>query len=105
MEPSEVKEFWEEYGFLLEFDDAHYYCYGHWRNPKGDYIIELPPIDLNNLFLYAVPKAIDKIMAERECSSDVAYAILFKKWLSNLELDMTHPADSLFRALQEVKNG
>ena len=69
---------------------------------------DLPSLDLNNLFKYAAPKAIDRIMAGQECSSDVAYAILFKKWLQELELDMTHPALALFWAIYEalgVKNG
>ncbi len=64
---------------------------------------EVPPVDLNNLFKCAVPKAIDVIMAKQECSSDVAYAILFKKWLQELEFDMTHPSNTLFKVLDKVK--
>lgn len=62
-----------------------------------------PAIDLNSLWEYAVPKATDKIMAEQECSSDVAYAILFKKWLQELEVDIPHAARALFWALWKLR--
>ena len=60
---------------------------------------------LGFLFKYAVPKAIDKIMSEQECSSDLAYAILFKKWLRKLELDIPHHETTLFWAIYEVIHG
>ena len=62
-----------------------------------------PSIDLNNLFKYAVPKAIDIIMAEQECSSNVAYAILFKKWEQELELDIPNHEGTLFWVLDKVR--
>ena len=42
---------------------------------------ELPPIDLNNLFQWAVPKAIKAIMAEHGCGEYDAYKRLLKEWL------------------------
>ncbi|MBU1173271.1 MAG: hypothetical protein KKD44_27205 [Proteobacteria bacterium] len=63
---------------------------------------EYPGVDLNNLFRWAVPLVIDKIMLKQECSSDVAYAILFKKWLQELQLNIPYAADTLYEALKEV---
>ena len=81
----EIKELWEKCGFNI--------------HPTQ---FVFPVIDLNNLFRWAVPLAVDKIMVEQDCSSELAYAILFKKWLQQLELNIPHATDSLFRALQEV---
>jgi hypothetical protein len=61
-----------------------------------------PDIDLNNLFKYAVPVTIDKIMSEQECSSDLAYAILFKKWLQKLELDIPNHEGTLYWTIEEI---
>jgi len=44
-------------------------------------------------------------IAEQQCSSDLAYAILFKKWLQELELDMPHPALALFCVLEKENDG
>jgi len=107
------KEFWELCGFQdVQYVDAkgnpmpgcihHVSPDGSWG--KGWY----PPIDLNNLERYAIPKAIDVIMARHECSSDVAYAILFREWLQELELNIPHLADTLKEAvgkILEVKHG
>ena len=50
----QIKEFWEWFGFVdtFEGDTGAYY----WKAPNGDAGIDLPPLDLNNLFKYAVPK-------------------------------------------------
>ncbi len=67
----QIKEFWERYGFRLFNDDDHKivrqysaWWIGKWCLPLGkgkyEYFKDgLPPIDLNNLFKYAVPKLID----------------------------------------------
>lgn len=53
-----------------------------WKFPNGDVLIDQDPvIDLNNLFKWAVPIAIKEIMVEQECDKELAFAILFKKWL------------------------
>lgn len=82
-----------------EIDASTWVCPdgGRYSNYSG-----LPTIDLDFLFKYAVPIAIDKIMAEQECSCEVAYAILFKKWLQKLELDIPNHERTLFYAIQEV---
>jgi len=51
---------------------------------------------------WLVPLAIDKIMAEQECSSDLAYAILFKKWLQELELIIPKAALALCKAIEKL---
>ena len=60
------------------------------------------PNDLNACFKYIVPKWIDIIMAEQECSSDLAYAILFKKWLQELELNISHAAPAFCKAVEKL---
>ena len=98
----QIEEFWKGYGFKVAWSDA--YGSTGWNAPDGHYCFDLPDtIDLNNLFKYAVPKAVDKIMAKQMCSSDLAYAILFKKWLQKLELDIPNHAGSLFWVLWEVE--
>jgi len=59
-------------------------------------------LSLDNLFKHAVPKVIDKIMAEYECSSDFAYASLFKRWLVELELDIPNADTALFKVVYKV---
>lgn len=97
----ELKKFWEWCGFRL--DDGGDFKW--WYKPEGDHLPlgEEPALDLNNLFQNAVPKAIDRIMIEQDgCSSDVAYAVLFKRWLAELELDMQHPDLTLYKVLRQV---
>ena len=53
------------------------------------------PIDLNNLFKYAVPKYISILMGS--VSEQTAYEMLFYKWLQ-----LGHDALALFWALKEV---
>ena len=51
---SEVRRFWEWCGFkrkLSASENPHY-----WIDPEGKALSQLPPIDLNNLFQWAVPK-------------------------------------------------
>ena len=100
---SEIKEIWEWCGLTTKSDNELTY----WYRPDGSligygYNNWCPEPDLNNLFRYAVPVFIKKIMAEQECSSDVAYAILFKKWLQKLELDIPNHEGTLFWAIWEV---
>ena len=57
---------------------------------------------LDACFKWLVPIAIDKIMAEQECSSDVAYAVLFKKWLQELELIIPKAALALCKTIEKL---
>jgi len=57
----QIKKFWEWCGFYQE-RVKEVYDIGYstmWRNNKGYWHSALPPIDLNNLFKYAVPKLIE----------------------------------------------
>lgn len=56
---------------------------------------------LSACFEWLVPLVIDKIMGEQGCSSDVAYAILFKKWLQELELIIPDAALALCLAISK----
>ena len=75
-----------------------------WEAPNGRRFKDLPDFtqSLDACFKWIVPKVIDKIMAEQECSSDLAYAVLFKKWLQKLELDIPNHEGTLFWAIWEV---
>ena len=102
MEPTkeQKREFWKWYGLRQNHWTMRWFVD---ENTEAD---PQPRMDLNSLFKYAVPIAIDKIMAEQECSSDLAYWILFKKWLQELELDIPNHERTLFSVLYEVmKNG
>ena len=52
-EPTEaqIKEFWEKIGF-----EPHDFYDETWSTPDKKTWVDLPPIDFNNLFKYAVPK-------------------------------------------------
>ena len=60
---------------------------------------------LDACFKWLVPEAIDKIMSEQECGSDLAYDILFKKWLWKLELIIPKAALALCQAIGELIDG
>jgi len=47
----QIKEFWEYFGFNYERGR-----YSGWWRLDNETFAELPPIDLNNLFKWAVPK-------------------------------------------------
>ena len=113
----QIKEFWEWCGFKLITEVWEQIKVLNWSldraselpemviiSPDDSFIKELPSFDLNNLFKYAVPKAIDKIMLPQEqgCSCEIAYAIIFKKWLQYLELDIPNHVTTLFWAIWEV---
>ncbi len=63
----QVKEFWEKCGFKWVNKPTYFHGYmmhggvqkdGYWKYPKeAGKNSHLPPIDLNNLFKYAVPKS------------------------------------------------
>ena len=114
----QIQWFWEQiFGKEgVEFGktaiDRKLVCYRRtkWIEVDEEYDIEVIPNTeslefFGYLFEYAVPVWIDKIMAEQGCSSDLAYAIMFKKWLEELELDIPHAAETLFRAIYKALGG
>ena len=66
-EEEERKRFWEWYGFYIQPDKEYPQCEELFA-PDGEHVMSsvkilpchYPPIDLNNLFKYAVPKYIDE---------------------------------------------
>ena len=72
-------------------------------NADDDDWYEEPPIDLNNLFKYAVPKAVH-ILFENGRSMKHAYNKLFKLWLKKWA-EGCEFEDALFWAIREVLNG
>ncbi len=104
-----TQEQWEK---LLRWCGLHYYpdcecirvkgiCWGESEETygkNGHWHFVLPPLDLNNLFLHAVPIAIKIIMANQECDEELASAILFKKWLQ-----IGYDATALFWASDKVR--
>ncbi len=99
-EPTEaqIKEFWEWCG-LIKIKRG-------WKFPNGDALIDCgnPPIDLNNLFRYAVPK-LDKYRLEVDWSKierHFAYAEIGEKSGTVWNDD---PALALFWAIWAVISG
>ncbi len=71
---------------------------------KAEFIGDEPPNFSNSLddcFKWLVPKAIDKIMGEQGCSNNIACAILFKKWLQQLEQILPIATLALCLAIKE----
>ena len=86
---SEIREFWEWCGIEIESITD-----GIPLERIGEGRLMAHPIDLNNLFKDAVPKAIDKIKARDGGTEYGAYEILFSDWL--LE---GYDADALYLAI------
>ena len=61
----QIKEFWERCGFEDVFESETGSCY--WKAPNGDAGVDLPPLNLDNLFKYAVANKKNTYMSfERE---------------------------------------
>jgi len=107
----EIKRFWEYWGFVFEEHNSRFEHWWTYFAPE-DMLLEwhekhqktgFPPLDLNSLFRYAVPKAIDKIMARLDWSRNAAFNILFSNWRHELKNDLEYPALALFWALEKVR--
>ena len=70
------------------------------KTPRGDFTA-----DLSLCFELLVPITIKAIIAEQECDVELAYAILFKKWLNKLEEDIAnHNAPlALCKAIEKLE--
>ena len=101
------REFWEGCGF--KHRDGHdEYVYGWYRH--GLLIAQRLPIDLNNLFKYAVPNIpnFDRISLE-PCGKEGAwFATVYQRVFPSPETYIEHegkdPALALFWAIWEVVN-
>lgn len=95
----QIKEFWEWCGFTFtpNFDDPS--IIEESRSPIGERLN--PPLDLNNLFKYAVPKSINQMKVNWEERHDTiltecgAYDNLFRAWWWKIVAD-EDPALALF---------
>jgi len=113
MKPAEEeqKKFWEWCGLqYMETtpDWALKAGYGSdmgWIDSDGFWVDhKTPPIDLNNLFKYAVPKYIElDSSGDSPNNIDNAYRRLFERWLKRLHWDnWQNPALALFWAIYKV---
>ncbi len=87
---AQIKEFWEWCGLIWGVG-------GGWFEPiPKTYLGDSLPIDLNNLFLYAVPKLL--------LSSDkINYYVVIREWYQILLLHQVDPALALFWIIWEVR--
>jgi len=91
---AQEKEFWERCGFKW-WDTAEAWCFG-----KDEVSRELPPIDLNNLFKYAVPKLWKKLNRDGEAYK---FDRIWKAIIRAL-LDGEDISDAVFWVIWEVIN-
>ncbi len=98
-----IKEFWEGYG-VHHYPDCECIrvkgcCWGiseETYGKNGNWHFVLPPIDLNNLFKYAVPF----LMSSGDGGE--LYKVL-KQWIKAVVCGCKDPALALFWALWQVK--
>lgn len=115
---AQVKEFWEWYGFKYlesrEYDGIHqHFDYRRWElnDKENDLYYEsatLPPIDLNNLFKYAVPKTREKRFMLNLSSGMLVSnttVTLYKSKNETYQGFSEDPALALFWAIWEVIHG
>ncbi len=97
---AEVKEFWEGCGFnqrsYRKPACSHTPRCKYWLNPRGKWISSLPPIDLDNLSRYAIPKLIKEYRNWKSVLHD---------WVDELTGDYEKDALALFRSLYPIITG
>ena len=108
----QIKEFWEWCGFkYVRVDDIpwhkkpedyltnYWYANNHWVYPDGSKNKDAPPIDLNNLFKYAVPKLHNdyKIWLTYFPEFDT-----YNAQIGDSSISLKDPALALFWAIWEV---
>lgn len=102
----EIKHLWESFGFKYEKTGQRHipevFEVYQWRYPDGEHYDSLPPIDLNSLFKWAVPRAIQKMMGELTYDRRSAVKALFRWWLNNNPNGIEDPALALFWAIWKV---
>ena len=109
------KEFWLKHGWHLSEGENYLgnkiIVWVRDGDKEGSGCTYTPPIDLNNLFKYAVPKYIEEIRTEVTANyTGNAYARLFERWGKQLFYnDWEDPALALFWAIyhlyNEIKDG
>ena len=96
----QVKEFWEQ--CEVKFDWHPQVTRPAYQTPGGEWHFGKLPIDLNNLFQYAVPKAVRIIMEKHNLNEFFARRFLLSLWLSYWDED---PAPALSQAIYEALGG
>ena len=106
----ELKKFWEWCGIKYEpdqdcfkviFPDGEWYNFGQdWKMGRME-----PPLDLNNLFKYAVPKVVEELRARPDVRHiHNAYGRLFNMWLEELfSVGYKELAAALYQAIQKAR--
>ncbi len=91
---AQVKVFWEWYGF------EWHNLIGLWHDPIHGLVSSiLPPIDLKNLFKYAVPRL--NRAGSLSFYRDGTYGACINS--PHIEVDGSDPADALFWALDRMR--
>ncbi len=90
------KKFWEHFGFIYSDDWSSKIPY---KNPQGDIVNDLP-VDLNNLFKYAVPKLKDGIDVAFSKYEDTRWFVKLENQVMTTENE--DPALALFWAIWKV---
>ena len=108
------KQFWMTCGFTTSKTKVHHYgekdrIETHWHSPDGEKVwyAGIPALDFNNLFMYAVPVAVDCLKKNYDnCRVDFAWNLLVSWWLRDLiNTDFQDSTLSLFWVLWEVIHG
>ena len=93
----QIQWFWEKCGFTYVFDESQ-----GWLSPDGVWGNDNPPIDLNNLFKYAVPKLVKWIMGNNPNGEIKVIVYTEKNFFKSLDKD---PALALFWAIYKAFGG
>lgn len=111
----QVKEFWEWYGFKVEYCH-HKYCAYEDKNHTHIYppdkvgkknidygaINSYPKLDLNSLFKHAVPLALEKLARGKGGDIYLAKWSLLIRWMEIWDI-IKDPTLALFWVLRQVK--
>jgi len=100
----QTKEFWEWCGLIYKDEVGYHGWYKGFGFEGSEWVADELPIDLNNLFLYAVPKVARWEMGNNKDS--LTYAVVCAKGQQFPgQAQDKDPALALFWALNKVKDG
>ncbi len=94
----QIREFWECCGWKWETELT--FTELRWQTPEGTLVFDLPPIDLNSLFQYAIPR----LLLFRDKND---YYMVIGRWYQILLYHLLEddPALVLFWVIWEVIHG
>ena len=102
----ELKEFWEWCGFERYGYQGNERTLMRWKYPDSSRNYVTPNLDLNNLFKWAVPKAVKVIQDAFICIQEAAMQHLFSEWLAIYWKPRQEPisiAEALYKAIQKIR--